>query len=152
MNLRFGLLVILCLFSGFVGAMAMKLIGPQSQTRIVRVERLELVDSHNLARAVLSTGPDNRVWLRFLSENGKPQVELGTTSTGEGNLIFSSNQVPDQVTVGYSRYGDYEDRANRGAWGIRIAGPNHTVTGLNVFTLNGVLQGTQIPLESPAHR
>ena len=145
MNLRLGLLVVLCLFSGFIGAMAMKLVGSPSQTTIVRVERLELVDSHNVARAVLSTGPDNRVWLRFLSEKGKPQVELGTASTGEGRLTFSSNQVPDQVTVGYSPYGDYDHGANRGAWGIRIAGPNHTQTGLNVFTVNGALQGNSAP-------
>jgi hypothetical protein len=152
MNLRLGLLVVLCLFSGFIGAMAMKLLDSPSQTGIVRTERLELVDSHNVARAVLSTGPDDRVWLRFLSVKGKPLVELGTTNMGEGRLTFSSNQVADQVTVGYSQYGDYDDRANRGAWGIRIAGPNHTETGLNVFTLNGALEGTQIPLEPPAHR
>ena len=152
MNLRHVLIVVLCLFSGFIGALAMRLLDKPSQTRIVRTERLELVDSHNVARAVLSTGPDNRVWLRFLSEKGNPMVELGTTTTGQGRLIFSSIQVPDQVSVGYSRYGDYEDGADRGAWGIRIAGPNHTETGVNEFTLNGTLQGTQIPLEPPARR
>lgn len=152
MNLRPGLIVVLCLLSGFIGALAMKLLGGPSQTRIVRTDRLELVDSHDVARAVLSTGPDNRVWLRFLSEKGKPIIELGTTTTGQGRLTFSSNQVPDQVTVGYSHYGDYEDGADRGAWGIRIAGPNHTETGLNEFTLNGTLQGTQIPLEPPARK
>lgn len=152
MKLQVGLLTILCIFSGLVGAVSVKILDHQRPTRDARVERLELVDSHDVVRAVLSTGPDNRVWLRFLSEQSKPLIELGTTSTGEGQLIFAGRQVPDQVTVGYSQYGDYEDGASRGAWGIRIAGPNHTETGLNVFTLNGVLQGTQIPLEPPLHR
>ena len=151
MKIHVGLLA-MCVFSGFVGAVSMKVLDYQRPTRDTRVERLELVDSHNVARAVLSTGSDNRVWLRFLSEQGKPLIELGTTSTGEGQLIFASRQVPDQVTVGYWRYGDYEDGARRGAWGIRIAGPNHTETGLNIFTLNGALQGTQIPLEPPVRR
>ena len=149
MRLRIGLLAILCIFSGLIGAVSMKFLSGQSQPRTARVERLELVDSHNVARAVLSTDPDNRVWLRFLSEKGKPMIELGTTNTGEGKLTFSSFQVSDQVTVGYSPYGDYEDGAQRGAWGIRIAGPDHTETGLNVFTLNGTLQGAQIPLVPP---
>ena len=153
MNLRVGLWALFCILSGIVGAVSTNLLSNESQMTTARVKRLELVDSRNIVRAVLSTGPDNGVYLRFLSEDSKPTVELRTTKTGEGKLTFSGDRIPDQVIVGYSPYGDYEDGNKRGAWGKRISGPDHSQTGINVFTLNGVLQGTQIPLEPPlVHR
>ena len=83
------------------------------------------------------------------NNQGRPGVELRAGDKGDGRLIFSSTHIADQVTVGYSRYGDVEDNHDRGAWGIQIEGPEHSKTGLNVFSVDGVLQGTTIPLEKP---
>ncbi len=81
--------------------------------------------------------------------DGRPLIELRAGDRDGGSLTFSSARIPDQVTVGYSKYGDFEDGHHRGAWGIQIAGPEHSKIGLNVFSIDGVLQGTKIPLEAP---
>jgi hypothetical protein len=90
--------------------------------------------------------------LVIANADGRQAIELRTSDTGEGSLTFSSARIPDQVIVGYSRYGDYDDGHNRGAWGIQITGPEHSKTGVNVFTKDGILQGPTIPLEAPILR
>lgn len=143
-----GVYVVLCIVSGFAGALSMRLLDSKDHA-VLQVNRLEVVDAGKNVRAVLSAEKDGTVSLRLVSKGNKPLVTLAARDKDGGTLTFSSARIPDQVTVGYSKYGDFEDGHDRGAWGLRIAGPEHTKTGLNVFSVDGVLQGTTIPLEVP---
>lgn len=175
---RIGGYAFLCVLSGVVGAFSTRLLESNGQGSL-QVSRLEIVDAQKNARAVLSVEDNGAVSLRLLSKDkkaivtlasdftsvgtssspygvlsiadssGRPKVELRTNARAEGSLTFSSPYLPDQVRVGYSPYGDFEDGHERGAWGIQIAGPEHSKTGLNVFSLDGVLQGATIPLDAP---
>lgn len=143
-----GVYVALCLISGFAGALSMKLLDSRNRA-VLQVNRLEVVDAGKNVRAVLSTEEDGTVSLRLVSKENKPLVTLAARDKDGGTLTFSSARIPDQVTVGYSKYGDFEDGHDRGAWGLQIAGPEHSKIGLNVFSVDGVLQGIKIPLEVP---
>jgi hypothetical protein len=179
MTARVSIQLLLCVLSGSVGAVSVKLFDNTSRPGTLQVSRLELVDTRKNVRASLSAEGDGSVSLRLFSQDkslvvtlaarstfagnkagsygtlslgnnqGRPLVELRSGETTGGKLTFSSANMPDQVTVGYSKYGDVEDGHDRGAWGLQIAGPEHSKTGLNVFSVDGVLQGTTIPLEAP---
>ena len=171
---------LLCVISGFAGALSTKLLDDKGQLTTLQIKRLEILDGQKNVRAILSAEDDDTVSLRLFSKenrpivtlaagspsvgtqvqpphgklsinngDGRPVVELRTEGNGLGRLVFSSPRITDQVTVGYSQYGDFKDGHQRGAWGIQLAGPDHTEAGLHVFSLDGVLQGTTIPLEAP---
>ena len=177
---RGGMYVVMCLLSGFVGALSVALL--QNTTKeTLQVRRLEITDIRSRVRAVLSVDDDGSVYLRMLSKDqkpivtlgvneslrgdqaympsggliisdvtGKPSIGLRTIKKGEGALTFASAQTSNQVTVGYSPYGDFEDGHDRGAWGIQITGPDRKKAGLNVFATDGQLQGFTLPLQAPA--
>ena len=145
----------------------------------MQLTRLEILDARKNVRAILSAEDNGTVSLRLFSNDKRPIVTLaagsisaGTSSSpygalslgysrdrpavdlragdkGNGRLSFSSARIADQVTVGYSPFGDFEDGHDRGARGIQIAGPEHTKPGLNIFSVDGVLKGAAIPLEAP---
>jgi len=171
----------LCVLSGIVGAYSMMLLQEhKANGDALQVHKLELIDAHKGVRAVFSVEDDGSVFLRMLSKESVPVIELGvnenpgpykqytpsggltirdgagtpairlrTLDKGEAALSFSSTSNPDLVGVGYTHYGDVIDGHDRGMWGLQIAGPNHQSTGVNVFSEDGVLKGSTVPLEPP---
>jgi hypothetical protein len=139
----------------------------------LQVQKLELTDAHRNIRAVLSA-EDGNVSLRMFSTQEVPLVELGvkggreargqlaiygnggrpaisltTLEKDRGRLAFSSENTPNQVSLGYSPVGDFEDGHDLGAWGLHMSGPEHTSRGLFVFSKDGKLTGFTLPLEAP---
>jgi len=176
---RIGVYALLCLIGGTIGGLSTKLFDGKSlgtlqvnsleildTHRMVRAilsaqddgsVSLRLLSRKGSPVIILAAGPISGRdqmqaqygKLSIQNGDGRPTVQLNTNASGQGSLTFSSARVGDQVTVGYSRYGDFEDAHERGAWGVQIAGPEHSKKGINVFSLDGVLQGTTIPVEPP---
>jgi len=170
-----------CLLSGITGGYsAMSLQGLRTTGKVLQAHKLELIDAQRNVRAVLSVEDDGSVFLRMLSKErlpvvelavnedpgpyglytpsgsltirdggGTPAIRLRTIGKGEATLSFSSTNNSDLVDVGYAHYGDVIDGHDRGMWGLHIVGPNHQSTGLNVVSMDGVLQGFTAPLEAP---
>jgi len=171
----------LCVLSGIAGAYSVTILQERrAEGKTLQVRRLELTDAQKNVRAVFSVEDDGSVFLRMLSKEKAPVVELGvnenpgpyklytpsgsltihdgagtpairlrTLEKGEAALSFSSTNNPDLVGVGYTHYGDVIDGHDRGMWGLQIDGPNHQSTGVNVFSEDGVLKGSTVPLEPP---
>ena len=75
---------------------------------------------------------------------------MRTVEKGRAVLAFSSDNTPDQVSVGYSKIGDFDDGHDLGAWGIHVSGPDHQARGFFAFSKDGKIQGFTVPLESPS--
>jgi hypothetical protein len=165
--------LVACLLSGFVGACFATLLFVRRTAGLLQIQRLELTDAQQRVRAVLSTddgsvslrmfstqrtpmmelgvkdGPEARGHLVIYDKGGRPSITLTTREKDRGILAFSSENTPNQVSMGYSPVGDFEDGHDRGAWGLHIAGPDHTDQGLFVFSTDGKLTGFTVPLEAP---
>jgi len=68
----------LSLLSGIAGAYSMLLLqADKANGETLQVQRLELIDAHKGVRAVFSVEDDGSVFLRMLSKENAPVVELG---------------------------------------------------------------------------
>lgn len=68
----------LCLLSGIIGAYSMLLLQEhKANGETLQVHKLELIDAHKGVRAVFSVEDDGSVFLRMLSKENAPVVELG---------------------------------------------------------------------------
>jgi hypothetical protein len=165
-------LLMACTLAGFVGAYCAALLLSRRSPKLIQAQRLELTDTQGNVRASFSAGASGSVVLTMLSKHGRPAIELEVDEGGapkrkltfyaddgrpittllvganeRGGLVFSSETTANQVSVGYSPVGDVDN--DLGAWGLRIAGPNHTSSGVFAFTRNGKLIGFKAPLEPP---
>lgn len=68
----------LCVLSGIIGAYSMLLLlEHKANGETLQVHKLELIDDHKGVRAVFSVENDGSVFLRMLSKENAPVVELG---------------------------------------------------------------------------
>ena len=70
--------LMLCVMSGVAGAYSMMLLQEhKANGDTLQVHKLELIDAHKGVRAVFSVEDDGSVFLRMLSRENMPVVELG---------------------------------------------------------------------------
>ena|SRR5688572_20847205 len=61
---------------------------------VVRAQRIELVDSHGVTRARLSTEANGEVVLRLLAANGDIRVKLAASDEGSGLVLLNGATEP----------------------------------------------------------
>jgi len=85
----------LCVLSGIIGAYSMMILQEYRTKRdTLQVHKLELVDAHKKVRAVFSVEDDGSVFLRMLSKENAPVVELGVNeNSGPYNLYAPSGSL-----------------------------------------------------------
>ncbi len=61
---------------------------------VLRAQKIELVDTHGVTRARLSTEPGGEVVLRLMGANGELRVKLGASNDGSGLLLANAATEP----------------------------------------------------------
>ncbi len=82
--------VALCVVSGFVGALSMRLLDSKNQA-ILQVNRLEVIDARKNVRAILSAQDNGGVSLRLLSEANRPIVTLAASGSSSASQSAAPN-------------------------------------------------------------
>jgi hypothetical protein len=172
------LLIVVCVLSGMAGAyLMMHMTRTEKKASMIQTQRLELTDSNGKVRATFSVD-GGQVALRMLSQegqpvlsltvdqdresakrsagsieihddSGKPLITMHSVGQERAQVAISGPSGDDQVSLGYSPYGDVIDGHERGMWGLQVKGPGHSSSGINVFSEDGALKGFNIPLTPP---
>jgi len=80
---------------------------------------------------------------------GIPVIDMREINKGDGQISFSNAATRDQVILGYDNSECVVDKDDRGTWGVRVKGDNHSVEAMGVFTINGIPQKHPYQLEQP---
>jgi hypothetical protein len=82
--------LLLCVLSGIVGACSMTFLQERKAGReTLQVRRLEVIDAQKNVRAVFSVEDDGSVFLRMLSKEKAPVVELGVNENSGPYKLYT---------------------------------------------------------------